>query len=495
MLENRSFDQMLGFSALTGTDAETGQPTEVNGLAGTESNSYQGQAYPVGQPGADWSMPVDPGHEFPDVLIQLSGPNATYPPAGPYPPIDNSGFVSDYAASPSRKDGEGNAPDNFGEIMKCYATRTQLPVLYALAKEFAVCDRWHASIPGPTWPNRFFVHAASSGGLDHSPTTAEIATWESVAGFAFVNGTIFDRLAAHNADSPWRIYRGASSPWEGSIPCVSALKGIDLSNTRYFDHFAQDLMQSSYPWPYTFIEPNYGDITGNTYIGGTSQHPRDDVRNGEGLIKATYEALRKSPLWEQSLLIITWDEHGGFFDHVAPPTAVPPRDTQPGSQHNQYGFAFDRYGVRVPAVVVSPFIGRNVIDHRLYDHSSIPKALESTFGLDPMTDRDRHSADPSALLTLSDPRTDAPQQLPDPAQAPAMAQARVAAAPQINLGASVDQGNLPALLAVVLRAELQSSPASEHAAIMARFQAVKTRRDAQEYLAAVQPKLRAAERL
>src|SRR5215467_8160856 len=115
MLENRSFDQMLGFSALTGTDAETGQPTEVNGLAGTESNSYQGQAYPVGQPGADWSMPVDPGHEFPDVLIQLCGPNATYPPAGPYPPIDNSGFVSDYAVSPSRKDGEGNAPDNFGE--------------------------------------------------------------------------------------------------------------------------------------------------------------------------------------------------------------------------------------------------------------------------------------------------------------------------------------------------------------------------------------------
>src|ERR1700675_3890924 len=95
MLENRSFDHMLGFSGITGTDAATGAQTPINGLDGTQSNDYQGQTYTVGQPALD-SMPVDPGHEFVDVLMQLCGPGATYAPGGAYPPINNSGFVADY---------------------------------------------------------------------------------------------------------------------------------------------------------------------------------------------------------------------------------------------------------------------------------------------------------------------------------------------------------------------------------------------------------------
>ena len=145
MLENRSFDHMLGFSGITGKDAETGAATSVDGLKGNETNSYQGQSYPV-VPSADDTMPIDPGHEFPDVVKQLSGENAVYPLGGPYPPIDNSGFVADYAKSPSAFEGEGSAPSNFGEIMKCFSP-VQLPVLNALARAFAVCDNWHAFCP------------------------------------------------------------------------------------------------------------------------------------------------------------------------------------------------------------------------------------------------------------------------------------------------------------------------------------------------------------
>jgi phospholipase C len=282
MLENRSFDHMLGFSGISGTDAETGQPTTVNGLRGNETNSYLGKAYQVAQPALE-AMPVDPGHEFVDVLKQLCGGEASYSAGGPYPAINNSGFVADYAVSPSAADDEGNAPDDYGEIMKCFSA-DQLPVLNALAREFAVCDNWHASIPGPTWPNRMFACAASSGGLDHSPTTAEMTTWESVDGFEFPNGSIFDALGK-KSDKGWRVFSG------DHFPMAAALKGISVFDISSLDEFAGAVANADYPWLYTWIEPNYGDTLGGTYRGGNSQHPTDGVSQGEALIKATYEAI------------------------------------------------------------------------------------------------------------------------------------------------------------------------------------------------------------
>src|SRR5580658_7693692 len=134
MLENRSFDHMLGFSGVTGTDAVMGQSTAVKGLSGNESNTFNGQQYRV-LSGADYRMPADPNHEFPNILMQLCGPSATYPRGGQYPAIDNSGFVASYAAS-----GGSSGP---GEVMKCYSPN-QLPVLNALASEFVVCDSWQS---------------------------------------------------------------------------------------------------------------------------------------------------------------------------------------------------------------------------------------------------------------------------------------------------------------------------------------------------------------
>jgi len=163
MLENRSFDHLLGFSGISGTDAVSGLQTVVNGLSGNETNSYSGATYTVARP-ADYAMVVDPGHEFPDVLCQLCGSAASYSPGGNYPPIDDSGFVASYGEAFDK----AKKQRPLGDILKCYSP-DQLTVLNALAQEFAVCDQWHASMPGPTWPNRMFVHAASSAGLDHSP--------------------------------------------------------------------------------------------------------------------------------------------------------------------------------------------------------------------------------------------------------------------------------------------------------------------------------------
>jgi phospholipase C len=478
MLENRSFDHMLGFSGITGFDAETGAPTAVKGLAGSESNSYRGQVYNVSR-GADETMPVDPGHEFLDVLEELCGTNAAYLPGGNYPSINNSGFVSDYALSHTKN--EGNAPSNYGEVLKCFGPE-QLPVLNALAREFAVCDNWHASIPGPTWPNRLFAFAASSDGLDHSPTTAEILTWETVDGIEFKNGTIFDALRRKSANG-WRIYSG------DDFPLVAALKGITLADIRNYDRFAADVAKADYPWLFTWIEPSYGDMASGTFKGGTSQHPIDGVAPGEAVIKATYEAIRNSPHWNSSLFIVTWDEHGGFFDHATPPVAIPPGDTEPLSKYNQYGFTFAQYGVRVPAIIVSPYIRKNVIDHRIYDHSSIPATIEVAFDLPALTARDKAANSAIPLLNSANLRTDPPTTLPVPAAPGTRARVQNAPAPD----STVDSGNLPAFLHVAMRRDLAVSPTAQRHSILARVQAIQTRAQAKQYINEVRAKIQAAE--
>jgi phospholipase C len=473
MLENRSFDHMLGFSGLTGTDASTGITTKINGLSGTESNTFNGQTFAVSQ-GAPDRMPADPGHEFSNVLLQLSGEGASYPRGGIYPAINNSGYVASYVGS-----GGGSSP---GVLMNCYSP-TQIPVLHALATEFVVCDNWHASMPGPTWPNRMFVHAASSGGLDHSPSIAEIAEWEALAGFTFENGTIFDALQKKNITR--RLYGG------DDFPMVSALKGIHLDDIRHYSQFAGDLSQATYPFTYVFIEPSY-DVA-NDYRNGSSQHPLADVNRGEAFIKSTYEAIRGSAFWETSLLLITWDEHGGFYDHVIPQDAVAPGDTGLDSSHNRNGFTFEKYGPRVPALVISPLIPRNLIDHRLYDHASVPATVEALFGLNPLTKRDAAASPLTSLLTLPAPRKDAPTVLPPVASAeapPVSAEVADAAAPSVSRpDDSADEGNLAGIVQAALRQDLAVSPPAERAATIARVRSIKKRSEAIQYLNDVRRKV------
>lgn len=473
LLENRSFDHMLGFSGLTGTEAGTIPPSEtlLTGLNGTESNGYLGAEYVVGR-GFHEPVAVDPAHEFLDVLEQLCGTQAIYVHGQPYPQINNGGFVSDYARSHTKH--EGNAAGNFGQIMDAF-TPDQLPVLTTLAKNFAVCDGWHASLPGPTFPNRLFAMGASSNGLDHSPTTSELLKWELLDGLSYSKGSIFDSLSARFGNEAWRIYAGSR------FPLACALKGINTFDVHHVDRLAADLTQTAYPYRLTWIEPDYGDMVFGTFRGGTSQHPMDNVEGGEKLIKQVYEAIKASPVWESSLLIISWDEHGGFYDHVHPGPAVSPSDAELGSKYNQYGFDFTRLGVRVPAIVISPRIPAGTIDHRAYDHSSIPKTIEQVFGLEPLTDRDKNANSIAALLTLSKARERVPDVLPIPVSNDCK---QYQPLPPVDK-ASVDDGNLPLFLHIGMRHDLALSGPTRRTAVLRRAQSVKTRAQASEYLSEI----------
>jgi phospholipase C len=363
-------------------------------------------------------------------------------------------------------------------------------VIYQLATEYALCDQWFASMPGPTWPNRFFVHGASSSGLDHSPTAEEVGVWEAFDGFRYPHGSIYD--AMNSAGISWRLYHDANGPLTGSIPHVSSLHNISIFDIHSLSKFSSEL-QNNYPYRYTFIEPNYGEVT-STYEGGSSQHPRDGVFGGEQLIKTVYEAIRNSPVWASSMLIITYDEHGGFYDSFAPGGAAPPNDTS-DKEFNQYGFNFAQAGVRVPAVVVSPYVSKGFVDHTVYDHTSILATLEALCGLKALTDRDGKA---NNLLHLVQPApragTDCPATLNPPAPAPP----RVAMTAELRF--DIEQqplpsmGNLSGFLSIMLKADLEISgkTPAQRAAIIARFKRLRTRRDAQAYIEYVMNKVAAA---
>lgn len=478
MLENHSFDNMLALSGIQGLNVATT----------SSCNSYGGKSYCVAG-SAPASMPTDPGHEFPDVVTQLGGATATFQKGNPYPAINNSGFAANYATTTT----EGPTPPaaDIGDIMLCFNSSTQVPNLYTLATQFVVCDHWFSSLPGPTWPNRFFLHGASSNGLDHSPSKGQMAEWETISGFTYPNGSIFQRLKNNNFS--YKLYGDHMGPMEGWIPQVSSLQGIEMWEVDDLSELAQDL-QGSYPYQYTFIEPSYGEVSGS-YAGGSSQHPMDGVSGGETIIANVYNAIRNSPLWNQSVLIITYDEHGGFYDHMAPGTVTWPNDGSNSSSLNEYGFTFTTYGVRVPAVVVSPYLAA-AVDHTVYDHSSALATIEWLLGLPPLTARDEAANAIAAVLGASSStlRTNAPASLPVPA-APAPAPEGTTS-PQAMAARDAepvpDRSSLTGFLGVLLKADssLATTPA-EKAAARARFQSVRTRGEARAYIYEVMAKVQA----
>jgi len=503
MLENRSFDHVFACSDLPNLDvADSG-----------DSNTYDDNGTYITAnftPGAPKRLLTDPGHEFDDVLVQLCGTTKGYKPGKPYPPTDNSGFVTSYATSTSEPPYRPPPLTAIGDVMRGFRTKQAMPNLYALGHDYAICDHWHASMPGPTWPNRFFIHGASSSGLDDSPTKKQTGEWEAKipAGFEYANGSIFDLLAAQNI--PFAFYNDYTSDWlsaysdepalgsrAGAVPQAAAITNRSATEYSSLEEFADDL-QGPYPYAYTFIEPHYGDVSGGTYAGGSSQHPMDDVVGGDRLLGAVYNALLGSPHWASSLLVITYDEHGGLYDKVTPPTGVAAPGDDPQFGYSTHQFDFTTLGVRVPAVLVSPLIKAGTVSHEVYDHSSVPKLLEELWGLGNLTDRDGKAESPLQYVTLASPRTDAAM-LPEPAPpAPSDGGGPAPADREAMLSRPVPRsGNLVGTLAVLRKTDLELSGYSPAArpALEARWAAIRTRGDVEAYAEEVLAKVRAAREL
>jgi phospholipase C len=410
MLENRSFDCMLGRLYPDRKDFD-GLPASGPGNR-TNVWSKTGQVCPA------WNDPEltaqtacipnpDPGESFDDIHEQIHG----NPPAGP----TMSGFVDNYMTQP----GTGPAADP-SPVMH-YFTPDQVPVISTLAKAFGVSDRWFASAPCQTWPNRFFAHCGTAGGyVNNSP-----------AKLPFTMPTIFNRL--DEVKQSWRIYFHDFA----QAATLSSLWADAITHFHGFDTFLSDATAGNLP-AYSFIEPRYYPDLLNTKLAN-DEHPPHNVAYGERLIAQVYNALRANEAaWKQTLFIITYDEHGGCYDHVPPPPATSP------DALNYDGFAFGYYGVRVPAVICSPYVPAGSVirpaGERFFDHTSISATLHQLFRTRFLTARDE--AAPDLLSALSDwPDNLGPAQIEPPPLPPASADdvAKAAAAPPNDLQTSLAQ--------------------------------------------------------
>jgi phospholipase C len=396
MLENRSFDSMLGMLYPSGD--------QFDGLTGTEQNTWHKAGSPP-EPIAVWKSPEmtkqaaciptpDPGELFTDIHMQIHSLAADGTVA--VPPTMN-GFVDNYMRQPS-----ADTPYDAAAPMHYY-TYNEIPVLSQLARAFGVSDRWHAPAPCQTWPNRFFAHAGTANGyVNNSPTH-----------FPYMMETVFNRLK-EDAKVSWSVYFH-------DIPqsiTLTRLWGDVLTHCRRFENdFIRDAAAGNLP-AYSFIEPRYFADPVLKKMPN-DQHPPHDVSYGEALIARVYNAVRGGRGWRNTLLIITYDEHGGCYDHVVPPAA-----TCPGGQTPD-GFDFGYFGVRVPAVIVSPWVkpGSVIRPPGLtpFDHTSIIATLRKLFPFASLTPRDAAAPDLLGALT-GDGNNDgpafitAPEPTPDPGE-------------------------------------------------------------------------------
>jgi phospholipase C len=344
MMENRSFDHMLGFAATPSW--------QIDGLKGDEKNadSIGGAAQVSNDANYAGDLTPDPGHSGFDTLTQLYGDPNTAVSQDP----TMNGFVQSYEG----KTGAGN-PQAAHRIMKCFSPQ-KLPVLTNLAQQFCVCDRWFSSLPGPTFPNRAFMHAATSlGRVDMG------IDWRNLS------PTIYERLSENHLDSV--IYYHDST-------MASTFDGL-AGNADFFGSFDDDFLpacQDNDLPTYSFLEPRFANSAGGNgepAFSASDQHPDHNVREGEALIQTTFKAIwGNAKVRNSTLLVIVYDEHGGTYDHVVPPTTInPDGKVWAGNPTTTLdpSFDFTRLGVRVPAVLISPYIPPGIIDHRVYDHSSI----------------------------------------------------------------------------------------------------------------------------
>jgi phospholipase C len=413
MLENRSFDNLLGWLYDPANDAPFNVvPADFDGLSGKNLSNLapDGRVVHVGKTDDPRSPQPNPGEPFEDVYSQIYDvPKVELKDVPSDPPTvpNMQGFIRNYSVQKDK-------PEEPAKIMESLTPKTS-PVLSSLAHNYAVCDRWFASIPTQTFCNRSFVHAGTSSGYVNN----------GGGGVCFVNDspTIFELLEA--AGKSWTIFCGG---WLLQSFTLLTQKPLwKYAPTKHFAHFkdfaAAAGIKGGLP-SYSFIEPIYFD----SIVWGpeNDMHPEcnpyqffgvSNLHRGEALIATIYNAIRNSPDWESTLLIILFDEHGGCYDHVPPPSAAecpvalnPDNRIISKGQPGGAGFKFDRLGPRVPAIIVSAYTPPQKRLHQIFEHTSIPKTVVNCFSLpgDRLGDRLMNALDVGDALPLSAPRHDRP---------------------------------------------------------------------------------------
>ncbi|HVK74119.1 MAG TPA: alkaline phosphatase family protein [Kofleriaceae bacterium] len=329
MMENRSYDHQLGARALQGLPGD-------GLMAGMSNPDTAGTEIPIFEAGLtdrDLCVP-DPPHSWPRSHEQFA--NGT-----------NRGFVVAHQGA--------HRNTSLIDPMQ-YLVRAHAPVLWKLADEYTTCDRWFCSVMGPTWPNRMFWHAGTSLGTSTNEVPVES-----------FDATIFHRLNAKGVD--WKYYYS-------DLPFVALLGLTAEGHIGSLEDFLNDARAGTLR-PFTYVEPSFGF---------NDDHPPHHPMAAQQFVAMVYTALATSPQWANTLLVITYDEHGGFFDHVPPPTVADDRAAD----------GFDQLGFRVPAYVVGPYVKAGFVSSVQRDHTSALRHLIDHFALDPINTRT------SAATGLSD---------------------------------------------------------------------------------------------
>jgi phospholipase C len=361
-VENHSFDQMLGSLKAEFPELEGITPDAPHSNVDSDGKAY------YQKPTEERQMPFDPHHEVKWVAEQLSD--------------NNGGFVANFSKMyPASKDQDR-------QFIMGYYPAGFLPGLHQLARHFTICDHWFSSLPGPTWPNRFMALTGTANGRTNMPDdgthTADLPGY-----FQQDQDTIFDRL--NDKAIYWKCYfHDIPQSW------VLRRQRLPHNVARYFyiDEFFTDAngRESDFP-QFCFIEPDFMGIVGN------DDHPPHDIMKAQKLIADVYNAIRANrDLWRSTLLIVFYDEHGGFYDHVVPPAAVPPDD-------NHAEYAFNQLGIRVPALLVSPWVDRRV-EKTQFDHTSVLKYLTDKWQLRPLPSRRMAAANSIAVALRQQSRDD-----------------------------------------------------------------------------------------
>jgi phospholipase C len=351
MMENRSFDHLLGWV-----------PGANGRQHGLKYKTRDGKSHPTFDLGTDYHACKyrDPLHSWQAGQIHLH---------------DGAG------------DGFLRTTFNNDFFPIGYYTRTALPILGGLATHYTVLDNYFSALLAATWPNRFYQHAAATD-VDESGTWPGGPPGTPGNSQSAIQTAIWDRLAA--AGLTGRYYHD-SQPFTA---CFASRKYDAIS--KPFEEFLADAKAGELP-DVAFVDPNMDDPA--EAVGSSNDyHPRGSIRAGEGFLQSVYEAVRKSPNWDRTVLVINFDEWGGFYDHVVPPKVMDDSVNPFPGEHPDY----TQLGFRVPCVVISPYAPRRVFSGGApFEHCSVLRMIEWRWGLEPMTARDANARNLAEVLDLS----------------------------------------------------------------------------------------------